>query len=95
MVMKRKLGLELYGPCSNTGAEPDAHDTIVTINENGRVSFHKLEVLNREGQGMFVIHTTDGEVLLSSDCYLLYTTDATSDVKRDIRRLRKNIRRKL
>ena len=93
--MKRKIGLELIGPCSETGAMPEPTETVATINENGRVSLHKVDGMIKEVDGVFVVTMSDGWKYLSSECYLLYTTDAVSDVKRDIRRLRKNIRQKV
>ena len=96
MIMKRKIGLELIGPCSDTGVTPDPHDTIVLVDEaTGRVSFTELEECQIEGPGVFQGRTLEGTIVSSSDCYLLYTTDAVSDVKRDVRRVRKAIRRKL
>jgi len=87
--MKRKLGLELYGPCSLTGAEPRPHDTIATINEFERITFHTMESLVKEGANMFVVTTTDGNKYLSSECYLLYTAEPISTLKSRVKKLMK------
>lgn len=93
--MKMKLGLELIGPCSDTGVTPDPYDTIAVINENGRVSFHHFDECQIEGPGVFQGRIETGSMVPSTHCYLVYTVDAVSDVKSDIRRLRKNIRQKV
>ena len=91
--MKVKLGLELIGPCSDTGAEPEPHDTIATINDNGRVSFHKMNVLVREGRSNFVVYTDDEAKLHSSNCYLVYIADAISVVDEKVKGLRRLFKR--
>lgn len=88
MVMKRKMGLELYGPCSVTGAEPTRWSTIATINEFNRVTFHTAQIISREAAGAFVVTTTDGVTFLSSDCYLLYTAPSVSKLKNVVRRVK-------
>ena len=72
MIMKINVGLELVGPCSETGARPDPWETVATINDNGRVAFHQAVGFHNETKGMFTISTRSGQKYLSSDIYLLY-----------------------
>lgn len=72
MIMKKILGLELVGPCSETGARPDPWETVATINDFGRVAFHQAVGFHDEVRGIFTITTRSGKKYLSSEIYLLY-----------------------
>ena len=88
MVMKRKLGLELYGPCSNTGAVPKIDDMVAKIHDDDRISFHQIQELDRVTHTLFVIRTQDNVVLKSDQCYLLYGAPSVSKLKNAVRRLK-------
>ena len=69
-----QLGLELYGPCSETGAIPDVHDTVAVLDQNGRVSFHRvLEIERQPDTNYFSVLFKNGNRYHSSQCYLLYS----------------------
>ena len=91
MVMKRKIGMELYGPCSETGAMPLMHDMIGTIDVDGRIAFHHIQEVELSKGSQWYVRTKEDIVLPSSDVYLLYTSNSISNIKDTVRKLKTKI----
>jgi hypothetical protein len=87
MGMKRKVGLELYGPCGELGAGIETNETVATVDDNGRVTFHRIESIQRFNEGRCVLTTTDGERHTALDCYLVYTAPSVSKLKDKVRKM--------
>ena len=64
--MKNKLNLELIGPCRDTGAIIDMDDTVATIDDMGRVSFHRVTGVEYEAPAVFTVMVKGGKRYLSS-----------------------------
>ena len=74
--MKKKLGIELYGPCTEESELiPQINDTVATIEENGQVRFHSITGANMLPEGL-VLYGAGGERLFREQCYLLYAPDS-------------------
>jgi hypothetical protein len=72
LYMERRLDVELIGPCSITGAVVNVDDTIATIEDSGRVGFHRVRGVEIEAPGIFAITVRGGARYTSSDCWLVY-----------------------
>jgi hypothetical protein len=70
--MEKRLDVELIGPCNDTGAIVGVGDTIATIDDYGRVGFHRVRGAEYEGSSIYTIIVKGGVRYLSSDCWLIY-----------------------
>ena len=91
MVMKRKLGIELYGPCSDTGAIPTMNDMIATVDYDGRIAFHSILEIEKGTDSQWYMRTKEDIVLPSTEVYLLYTSNSISNIKETVRKLKTKI----
>lgn len=91
MVMKRKIGMELYGPCSETGAMPLMHDMIATVDVDGRIVFHHIQEVELARGSQWYVRTKEDLVLPSNEVYLLYTSNSISNLKETVRKVKKKI----
>lgn len=72
---KQVLNVELCGPCSVTGAVPNLGDTVATIDNNGRVGFHRVMGIEKGNDREFAVIFKNNDRCLAANCFLLYTTE--------------------
>lgn len=77
VLMNTRLELELHGPCSKTKSSIHVNDTIVVMNEHGRVSFKTVQrILYYDSENHeFEFITTDGYVYRETDVYQIYALE--------------------
>lgn len=80
--------MELYGPCSETGAMPLMHDMIATVDVDGRIAFHHIQEVELGYGSQWHVRTKEDIVLPSTEVYLLYTSNSISNLKETVRKVK-------